>query len=137
MWVRVRLQEPRLVYDENRIRLGQGLEGIVSYHVTQSISVPCCPSEQSLLTPWPGVTRGFRSHPARLAPLRAEQSIEEQTGRGRHALLLKERPDATFHIPQRRRPRLQRCLDRTTCHRSPMIPESWGSDGKTSSKPQL
>ena len=38
----------------------------------------------------------FRSHPPRLAPLRAEQSIEEQTGRGRHALLLEERPDATL-----------------------------------------
>jgi hypothetical protein len=73
------------------------------------------------LSPRPRIAGGLRPHPARLASLFAEQAVEESFRRSRHAILREQRMHPTFHITQRRRPQLQRRLDRSSRH--PMIPE--------------
>ena len=95
------LQEPRLVHDQNGIGLGQRLDHIAAHHIAQRVRIPPSPPEQGLLTPGTRVAGRFRPHPAGLAPLRTEQGIEEQTGGGRHALLLEQGSDAPLHVPQR------------------------------------
>jgi hypothetical protein len=62
-----------------------------------------------------GISR-LGAHPSGLAPLVPQQSVQEQTRRRCHPLLREQRPDPRLHIPQRRRPQLQRRLDRGTRH---------------------
>src|SRR5215218_9521956 len=78
---------------------GQGLNHVVAHHVAKRIGVPLRPPEQRLLAPGAGITRGFRSHPTRLAPLRPEQRIQKEPGRGCHSVLLEQRPHPPLHIP--------------------------------------
>ena len=70
-----------------------------------------------LLAPRPRVARCFRPHPARLAPLRPEKPIEEPTSRCCHPVLGEQGTNPRLNIAQRRRPQLQRRLDRCTTHR--------------------
>lgn len=58
-------------------------------------------AQNGLLTPGPRITGGFRSLPARLAPLFAEKAVEEILCRSRHAVLREQRMHPTFHITQR------------------------------------
>jgi hypothetical protein len=70
-----------------------------------------------LRPPGPRVTRRLGPHPARLAPLRPKQPIEEMASRRRHPVLRKQRTAPRLRIPQRRRPQLRRLLDRCACRR--------------------
>jgi len=72
------LQEAGLVDDENRVRIRQRLKGIVPHDVAQGVRIPATSPEHSLLTPGPRITGRLRPHPARLAPLIAQQTIEKQ-----------------------------------------------------------
>jgi hypothetical protein len=66
----------------------------------------------------PGIARCLSPHPPRLTALVTQQSIKEQSGRNRHALLRKQPAHPGLHIPHRRCPKLQRRLDRCTHHHS-------------------
>jgi hypothetical protein len=110
------LEKAGLVYDQHRTRIGQGLKGIVAHQIAQRLGVPLSPAEQRLLAPGARIARRLRPHPARLAPLRPKERIQEQPRRMRRARLLEQRPDPPLHVPQRRRPQLQRRLDRPTRH---------------------
>ena len=114
------LQEPRLVDDENRIVVGQRFERVIAHDVAQRISVPLAATQNGLLPPRTRIARGFRPHPAGLAPLLAKQTFQEILRRKRNARLREQRPHPTLHIPQRRRPQFQRRLDRSSRH--PAIP---------------
>src|SRR3954452_17782194 len=70
------LEEARLVENQHGIRLTEGLNHIVTHHIAQSVCVPPAPIEERLLAPGTWITRPFRPHPARLAPLRPEQSVQ-------------------------------------------------------------
>jgi hypothetical protein len=110
-------QKAGLVDDEYRIVVGQRLQRIVA----QRMRIPTSAAQNGLLTPWPRIAGCFRSHPACLAPRFAEQTVEEILRRSRHAVLREQRMHPTLRITQRRRPQLQRSLDRSS--RYPMFHE--------------
>jgi hypothetical protein len=110
------LEEAGLVQDHHGIRCRQGLEGIVAHDVPQCIGLPAAAAEDGLLPPRAGIARRLGPHPAGLAPLGAEQAVQEQPRRGRHPLLGEQRPDPPLHLPQRDGPQLQRILDRDARH---------------------
>jgi hypothetical protein len=95
------LQKARLIENQNRIRISQGLERIVAHEIAQRIGVPARPIEKRLLAPRTSIARGLGAHPSRLAPLRPEQGVQEQLRRRRRALLLEQRPDPPLDVPQR------------------------------------
>jgi hypothetical protein len=112
------LEKSGFIDHQHRIRVGQRLQRVVAHDVAQRVRLPPAPAEDGLLPPRPRVARRLGPHPGGLAPLRPEQPIEEQAGRGRHALLGEQGADPRFGVPQRRRPQLQRRLDRCTAHPS-------------------
>ena len=114
------LQKPRLVDDENRVVVGQGFERVIAHDVAQRISIPLAATQNSLLPPRTRIASRFRPHPAGLAPLLAEQTFEKILRRQRHPRLREQRTHPTLHVTQRRRPQLQRRLDR--CSRHPLTP---------------
>jgi hypothetical protein len=118
-------QEAGLVDDEHRVFVGQGLERIVAHDVAQRICVPASATQDRLLTPWTRIARRFSPHPTGLAPLLAEQAVEEMLRRPRHAVLREQRSHPTLNLTQRRRPQLQRRLDRSARHPHPSHDESW------------
>src|ERR1700710_2028043 len=71
------LEKASLVENQSRVRVGQGFQGIVPHDVAQGIRIPASATKHGLLTPGPGIARSFRPHPTGLAPLRAEQSVQE------------------------------------------------------------
>ena len=66
------LQKPGLIQNKNRIRIGQGLQRIVTHDVAQRVSVPPSSTQNGLLAPGTGIASRFRTHPAGLAPLISE-----------------------------------------------------------------
>ena len=112
-------QKSRLVDDENRILVGQRFQRIIAHDVAQCVRVPAPATKDRLLPPRPWIACRFGPHPAGLAPLFAKQPVEEILCRPCHALLREQRPHPTLHITQRRRPQLQRRLDRSSRHPAP------------------
>jgi hypothetical protein len=110
-------------------------ERIVAHNVAQSIGIPAAPPQDRLLPPGTGITSRFGPHPARLAPFLPEQSVKKQTRRCRYTLLRKERAHPRLYLPQRRRPKLQRLLDRHTAHSPP--PDQSEEGQSATSKLQL
>ena len=98
------LEEAGLVEHQHGILVGQRLQRVVAHHVAQRVGLPAAAAEDGLLPPGAGVARRLRPHPARLAPLGAEQAVQEQPRRDRHPLLAEQRPDPPLHLPQRARP---------------------------------
>jgi hypothetical protein len=74
------LEKAGLIDHQHRIRIGKGLDYVIAHHIAERIGLPLRPTQQSLLAPRPGIARGFRAHPARLAPLRTKQSIQKEPG---------------------------------------------------------
>src|ERR1035437_2168768 len=103
--------------DQNCIVGRKTLDDIVPHHVTQRIRVPPATAQDSLLAPRARITCRLCAHPPGLAPLIPEQAVKKQARRRRYLLLREQGSNARFDIPQRRRPKLQRRLDR--CNRHP------------------
>jgi hypothetical protein len=104
------------VQHQHGILVGQRLQRVVAHKVAQRIRLPAAATQDGLLPPGAGVARRLRPHPARLAPLGAEEAVQEQPCRDRHPLLREQRPDPPLHLAQRGGPQLQRILDRNTRH---------------------
>ena len=81
-------------------------------------------AQYRLLTPWAEIPGRFRAHPAGLARFAPKQPIQEIPCRRRDPLLAEQRTKLRLHIPQRRRPKPKRRLNRCSDH--PCSPESWG-----------
>jgi hypothetical protein len=110
------LEKAGLINDQHRIRVSQRLQRVVAHDVAQRICLPAAAAKDGLLPPRPGIARRLGPHPARLAPLRPEQPIEELASRCRHPVLGEQGTDPCLGLPQRRRPQFQRRLDRCTAH---------------------
>jgi hypothetical protein len=110
------LQKTSLIDHQNSVGIGKRFERIVSHNIAQIISIPPASPENSLLTPRPGITRRLRSHPARLPALLAQQTIKKKPRRRGNPFLREQGTHPRLHIPQRRRPKLQRRLDRCSRH---------------------
>jgi len=108
------LEEAGLVDHQHRVRVGQRLQRVVAHDVAQRLRVPAATAEDGLLPPRPGVARRLGAHPAGLAPLVTQQPIQKQPRRSRRPVLREQGPQARLHVPKRRRPKLQRVLDRCT-----------------------
>src|ERR1035437_131533 len=109
--------------DQNCILGRKAFDDIAPHDVAQRIRVPSATTQYGLLTPWARITCRLCAHPPGLAPLIPEQAVKEQARRRRYPFLREQGSNARFDIPQRRRPKLQRRLDR--CTRHPRPPESW------------
>ena len=105
------LQKTGLVDDQNRILISQRFQRVIAHDVAQRIRVPPPAAEDRLLTPRTGIARRFRAHPAGLARFVPQKSVEKLSCRGRHPLLTEQATYPRLHIPQRRRPKLQRRLN--------------------------
>ena len=105
------LEEAGLVEHQHRPRVGQRLERVVAHQVAQRVRLPAAAAEDGLLPPRAGIARRLGPHPARLAPLRPEQPIQELPRRCRHPVLGKQRAHPRLGISQRSRPQVQRRLD--------------------------
>src|SRR5208337_4435553 len=90
------LQEPRLVDDENSVVVGQRFERVIAHDVAQRVSVPLAATQNGLLPPRTGIARGFRPHPAGLAPLLAKQTLQKILRRPRNARLREQRRHPTL-----------------------------------------
>jgi hypothetical protein len=106
------LQEAGLVDHQNGLGRGQRLDHLVAHHIPQSLRVPMRAAKNGLLAPGTGITGGLGPHPAGLAPLAPEQSVQEGAGGGGDTRSGKQRADALLGLPQRRRPELQGGLER-------------------------
>jgi len=71
------LQKSGLVDHQHGIVIGQRLQRIIANDVTQGIGAPPPAPQDRLLPPGAGIARRFRTHPARLAPLLAQQTVQE------------------------------------------------------------
>jgi len=71
------LEKSGLINDQNRIIGGECLDDIVAHKVAQGVSIPTSTAQNGLLTPWARITRSLRAHPSGLAPLIAQQPIQE------------------------------------------------------------
>jgi hypothetical protein len=100
----------------NRIIGGESLNNIVAHDVAQRISIPPAATENGLLAPGTRIARRLRRHPAGLAPQGSKQTVQEQAGRSGHPFLCEQGPYPRLHIPQRRRPKLQRRFDQGARH---------------------
>jgi hypothetical protein len=110
------LEKASFVEHQHRVRSGQRLQRTIAHDVAQHVRLPAATAEDRLLPPWPRVARRLGPHPTGLAPLRPEQPIEELTGRRCHPRLGEQRTHPGLDVAQRRRPQLQRRLDRCTAH---------------------
>jgi hypothetical protein len=59
-----------------RVGVGQRLQRIVAHHVAQRLRVPTAAAENRLLPSWPRITSRLGAHPAGLAALGSQQSIQ-------------------------------------------------------------
>ena len=69
-----------------------------------------------LLPPRAGIARRLGAHPARLARLAPQKPVQKLSRRGHHPLLAEQRTYPRLYIPQRRGPKFQRRLNRSSCH---------------------
>jgi hypothetical protein len=110
------LEKAGLIDHQHRVRVGQRLQRVVAHQVAQRVRLPTTTPQDGLLAPGARVSGRLRAHPARLAPLRPQQTLQELPRRGSHPLLCEQGTDPRLYLPQRRRPQLQRRLDRGTRH---------------------
>ena len=110
------LQKASFIDDQNRVLVGQSFQRVLAHDVAQGIGVPPPAPQNRLLAPRAGITSRFRAHPARLARLVAQKPVQELSRRSRHPLLAEQRTYPPLHLPQRRRPQLQRRLNRCASH---------------------
>ena len=80
---------------------GQRLQGVVPHDVAQHISFPATAAQDGLLSPRAGIARRFGPHPAGLAPLGPEQTVQKQPRRGCHPFLAEQRSEPSLHLAQR------------------------------------
>src|SRR3974390_1111939 len=113
------LEKSGFIDDEDGVLVSQGLHHVFANDVAQLICVPPAAPKNSLLAPWTRIARCLRSHPAGLTALRSKQTVKKMPRRSRYTLLYKQGPHPRFHVPQRQRPELKRCLDRCPRHSSP------------------
>src|SRR5437868_2207590 len=78
----------------------------------KAISVPIPAAQDRLLPPWAGIAGCLRTHPAGLALLIAEQTLQEQACIGRNTLLREQRAYPLLDLAKRRRPQRKRLLNR-------------------------
>jgi hypothetical protein len=104
------LQEPGFVDHQHGIGRAEHLDHVVAHDIAQRIGIPGGTAEHRLLAPRPCVARGFRPHPAGLAPLRPEQPVDIRRRRFSNARVLKQRPHPSLALPQRRRPQVEHRL---------------------------
>ena len=71
------LQKTGLVDDQNRVLIGKRFQRVFAHDVAQGIRIPPPAAQDRLLTPWAGIARRLRAHPARLARLVAQQARPE------------------------------------------------------------
>jgi len=71
------LQKARLIENQHGVRIGQGLQRIVTHDVAQCIGVPLSSPQNSLLAPGARIAGRFRPHPTRLASLSAQKSVQK------------------------------------------------------------
>jgi hypothetical protein len=110
------LQEAGLVDNQNRLLVGQGFQRVIAHNIAQRIGIPPAAAQDRLLTPRAGIARRLRPHPARLARLVTQQPVKKLSRRRGDPLLAEQITYPSLHIPQRRRPKLQRRLDRCVRH---------------------
>jgi hypothetical protein len=67
-------------------------------------------------SPWARIARCLGAHPACLAPLVAEQTVEQLLRRSQHAILREQPPHPTLHLTQQRRPQAPSRSSLPTCH---------------------
>ena len=113
------LEEAGLVDDQHGVALGQRLERIVAHNVAQRVGIPVAAPQHRLLAPGADIAGGLRAHPARLAPLRSEQRVQESRRRGHDARMPDQPTELGLGFPQFGRPKLQKILNRDTGHRIP------------------
>jgi hypothetical protein len=112
-------QEPGFIDHQHGVSVSQRLQRVVAHDVAQAIGLPAPPPQDGLLPPGTGISGCLGAHPARLAPLRPEQPIQEQTRRRRDPRLGEQRAHPCLGLTQLRCPQLQRCLDQCAAHPSP------------------
>ena len=72
------LERTGLVDDQNRIIGAECLDNIIADEVAQGVRIPAASAQNGLLAPWARITRSLRAHPSGLAPLIAQQPVQEQ-----------------------------------------------------------
>ena len=112
------LEKAGLVDHQHRPGGGERLERIVAHHVPQGIGVPVAAAEHRLLAPRARVARGFRPHPAGLAPLGPEHPIEEGRRRGARHWDEQTGIEIGFDLTQLHTPEFEHLLDGHTRHGS-------------------
>jgi hypothetical protein len=110
------LQEAGLVDHQHGLRCAERLDHVVAHHIAQSICVPVAAPQDGLLPPGAGITSGLGSHPAGLAPLGPEQSVQEGVGGSGDAWRSEQGPNPMLGLTQRRRPELQSGFERGSGH---------------------
>src|SRR5215213_2112740 len=78
------LEKARFVHHQHAIRLGEGLNHIVTHHIAQSIRVPQRPAEQRLLTPGTRIGPGSPAASALIQPV-LRRSAPSKASRNRPA----------------------------------------------------
>ena len=73
------LEKSSLVNDQDGIVICDMLKDIIADDIAQGIRIPTPATEDGLLTPRPRITCSLRTHPARLASLIAQQTIQKLT----------------------------------------------------------
>src|SRR5580693_4621195 len=73
------LQKARLIKNQHCVRIGQGLQRVVTNNIAQRIGVPPSTSQNRLLAPGAPIARRFRSHPAGLALLSAKEPVQKRS----------------------------------------------------------
>jgi hypothetical protein len=109
-------QKAGLVNDKNRIPISERFQRVIAYDVAQRFRVPPAAAQDRLLTPRARIPGRFRAHPTCLARFVPELPIQEFPCRRRNPLLAEQRTKLRLHIPQRRRPKRKRRLNRCSRH---------------------
>src|SRR5450631_1571935 len=106
------LEKAGLVDDENRIVICQGLDDIVAHDIAQGIGIPIPAAQDRLLPPWTRIASRLRAHPAGLALLVAQQTVQKQACAPRNTFLLEQRTYPLLNLPKRRDPQHERLFNR-------------------------
>ena len=93
------LEKAGLVDHQHRVGGCQRLDGVVSHQIAQDVRVPVAAPQHRLLPPGTGIARGLRPHPARFAPLRAKQPVQEGLRRGSDTRRRKQRSETLLDAP--------------------------------------
>jgi len=119
-------QKSSLIDNQNRVLIGKRFQRVLTYNVAQCVGIPPPSAQQRLLAPRTRIARCLGPHPAGLARLVAQQSVEKLPSRGRDPLLRKQRTHALLDISQGRSPQRQRVFNRrATNHQIPNHGHPW------------